>query len=480
MRKRDRDMRRYLEGLHVPEHAPGFWEAVEDDLERVAAGEDIDAGDKESVLVPLGRQHRPRVSPWLAAAAAAAVVLASGGITALVFRPDTGTEVTGSEPNPTTTVAAISTTTTPADTVPVALTAPPWAMDTVRREAAPQVLTDAWTSAENKRWCSALVPTDLGAATGEATPRIAVFDGGWGVAWDLPSGPGQTADGEDCADCGRSAFGIAGTAAVRDAQLVARQADALVWSDGSVAGFEAGAQTARRQVATVVVAGQGCAYEVWSNLGDAHLRRLITSLRPVLGLQAEPVVMRRPGDAPSVTERALPPWSGPAVLTSAVDDLVLEQWAAVGIDRPQLVLAGLGSELKGATIRTWDGGVAWDLEDGPGHDAENRPCADCGRGVVGIGWQPVAGPVSVEGVSLPYRIEWSDGSWAEYGSRQASPAVPRDRVVYFDPETGEEISDGLEAIVHVTGMERDLIVWTHLGEAHLLYLIDQLRFVVPD
>ncbi len=473
-------MRRALEGLHVPDHGPGFWDAVEQGLERVAAGEDVDADDAGPLLVPLGRHRRPRVSPWVAAAAAAAVVLASGGITALVFRPDTGTEVTGSEPNPTTTVAAATTTTAPTETVPVALTAPPWAADAVQQAAAPQVLIDAWTSAENKRWCSALLPTDLGAATGEATPRAAVFPDGWGVAWDLPSGPGQTADGNDCADCGRSAFGIAGTAMVRDAQLVARQANALVWSDGSAAGFDSYAQTGRKRVATVVVAGQGCAYEVWSNLGDSHLRRLITSLRPVLGLQAEPVVMRRPGDPPSVTERAVPPWSGPPVYTSALDDLVVEQWAALGVGGPELVLAGLGSELKGATIRTWEGGVAWDLEDGPGHDAENRPCADCGRGVVGIGWQPAAGPVSVGGVSLPYRIEWSDGSWAEYGSRQASPAVPRDRVVFFDPETGEEVVDGLEAVVHVAGMERDVVVWTHLGEAHLLYLIDQLRTVAPD
>lgn len=474
-------MRRFLEGLHVPDHAPGFWEAVEEDLERVAAGEDGDAGEAGPLLVPLGRHRRPRVSPWLAAAAAAAVVLASGGITALLFRPDTGTEATGSEPSPTTTVAAATTTTIPADTVPATLTDPPWTGEAVAQETAPQVLTETWTSAENKRWCSALVPTDLGAAAGAATPRAAVFAGGWGIAWDLPSGPGQTADGEDCADCGRSAFGIAGTATVRDAQLVASQQNAMVWSDGSVASVDApAAQSARRRVATVVVAGEGCAYEVWSNLGDAHLRLLITSLRPVLGLQAEPVVMRRPGDPPIVTERAQPPWSGPAVFASAVDDLVYEQWEALGIDEFPLVLAGLGSELKGATIRTWDGGVAWDLADGPGHDAENRPCAECGRGVVGIGWQPVAGSVSVDGVSLPYRIEWSDGSWAEYGSRQAAPAVPRDRVVYFDPETGEEIVDGLEAIVHVTGMDRDVVVWTHLGEAHLLYLIDQLRIVVPD
>lgn len=473
-------MRRALEGMHVPEHAPGFWDALEQRLEQAAATDDVDVDDAGPLLVPLGREHRPRVSPWLAAAAAAAVVLASGGITALVFRPDTGTEATGSEPRTTTTVAAATTTTMPADTVPAALADPPWAAEAVAQEAAPQLLTQAWDSAENKRWCSALVPTDLGAAAAAAAPRRAVFDGGWGIAWDLPSGPGQSADGEDCADCGRSAFGIAGTAAVPDAQLVAREQNAMVWSDGSVAGFESpGGQTARKRVATVVVAGQGCAYEVWSNLGDAHLRRLITSLRPVLGLQAEPVVMRRPGDPPIVTERALPPWSGPAVLTSALDDLFFEQWAALGIDQPQLVLAGLGSELKGATIRTWEGGVAWDLEDGPGHDSENRPCEDCGRGVVGIGWQPVAGSVTVGGVSLPYRIEWSDGSWAEYGSRQASPAVPRDRVVYFDPETGDEIVDGLQAVVHVTGMDRDVVVWTHLGEPHLLYLIDQLRFVVP-
>ncbi len=476
-------MRRSLKGMYVPEHGPGFWDSVERGLEQAAADEGGEGDDANPVLVPLSRHRRTRVSPWLAAVAAAAVVLASGGVTAMVFRSAGGNDTAGDRGSgPTTTAAAAApATTAPTPTIPVGLAPAPWSAAAIPPTSVPSVIADEWGMAENKRWCSALAPTDLGLAAAAATPRAAMFDGGWGVAWDLPSGPGQTVTGEDCPDCGRSAFGIAGTGQVEDAQVLVRRPTSVAWSDGSVASYgTTPGQTTSKRIATLVVAGQGCAYEVWSNLGEAHLGRLVDGLRTVRGLQAEPVTMRRASDEPTVTERAVPPWAGSAVLASEVDPLVFAQWRALEIEGQQLVIDDLGTELRSATIRTWEDGVAWDNPYGPGHDAADRPCAGCGRGVVGIGWQPVSPAVTVDGVSLPYLLEWSDGSWAEYGGRLANPAIPRDRVVYFDPETGEETMDALQAIVHVVGMNQDVVVWTHLGEAHLLYLIDQLRIVVPD
>ncbi len=97
---------------------------------------------------------------------------------------------------------------------------------------------------------------------------------------------------------------------------------------------------------------------------------------------------------------------------------------------------------------------------------------------MGIGWRPAGDEVRAA-LPPPNRIEWADGSYAEYGGRLADPALPRDRVLFFDPETGEATVDALQAVVRVAGADHEVVVWTHLGEEHLLELIDQLRWVDP-
>ncbi len=479
MRRRDRAIRRRLRELPVPDHAPGFWAGVERGLEQ--ADQDESLGDL-STVVPLERSNSyAGFAPWMAAVAGAAVVLAFGAITALVFRSGGGDELATSEtvvvtPGVPATMAG-STTTTSVRVADV-IAPSPWSDAALSRSDVPPALLLAWDEAENKEWCSALAPEALGEVAADAEVRRARFDGGWGVAWDLPDGPGQTAAGEDCPDCGRSAFGVAGTSAVQNPGTGRDQPNTIAWSDGSFAGYGADRTAAEstRRVADVVVAGQGCVYEVWSNLGDAHLVEVLQGLRLVQGMKAAPVELRRPGDAPMVDERGAPPWAGTVIDRAEVSDLVLGQWEELGVDS-SLVFQDPGVELEGAELRTWDRGVAWDAAGGEGHDADNRPCADCGRGAVGLGWQPAAPEATEDGVSLPYRITWSDGSYAEYGGRLSHPALPRDRVVYVDPETGAETADALQAIVHVAGMNHDIIVWTHLGEEHLLTLIDRLRMV---
>ncbi len=465
-----------LSGIPVPPHRPGFWDDVESGLAAVDAERSV-GGDQVAPVVELTapRDGNRRFPPWLAAsAAAAAVVLVVGGAAALMTRGPqdsvAGPAATGLGGE-----ASASTATTAA--LIAEAVSPPWGAPALSREAAPYELLQAWELAENQQWCSALAPETLPAPGRGAVVRRAEFAGGWALAWDRPSGPGQSADGSDCADCGRSAFGIAGTGVTYGPDTGRSRTASTTWADGSFVTIapEGGDESRSKLLAEIVVAGQGCLYQAWSNLGEEHLREFVDALRLVDGLTAPPVELRSVSDPPQVTQRNEPPWSAAGDDVVALDALVEAQWVELGVARPQLFPADLGDAVESATMRTWGLGVAWDNAAGPGHDGQNQPCTQCGRGVVGVGWQTATDDAG--GIQPANRIEWADGSYATYGGRLADPALPRDRVLFFDAETGEATVDALQAVVHVAGLDHDVVIWTHLGEEHLLYLIDQLRWV---
>lgn len=129
----------------------------------------------------------------------------------------------------------------------------------------PQEYLTAWNRADNRERC-ALVAFDPN-VTGNATPRIATFSGGWGVAFDRP--------GE------RSAFGVAGTGADPSGSTYDDWPHRIDWADGSSAeyGLEGGAGP--NHLAYLRIAGQDCLYNVWSARGRAHLEELLASLRRV-------------------------------------------------------------------------------------------------------------------------------------------------------------------------------------------------------
>jgi hypothetical protein len=128
----------------------------------------------------------------------------------------------------------------------------------------PAVYRTEWQNAANRSVCALVAFADTGEAARGAVPRRANFSGGWAVAWDLP---GQ-----------RSAFGIAGTGTTWTSDTH-QWPDRIVWTDGSRAtwGLEGG--TGPSHLAYVSVAGQGCLYNVWSSLGEDHLRYLLGELR---------------------------------------------------------------------------------------------------------------------------------------------------------------------------------------------------------
>ncbi|MEW6582203.1 MAG: hypothetical protein AB1416_05530 [Actinomycetota bacterium] len=131
-----------------------------------------------------------------------------------------------------------------------------------------RVVAREWRVADNRDTCAPLsfATVRAGGISG-ARARRAVFAGGWGVAWDIP---GQ-----------RSAFGVAGAGVDAEPEDITRWPNVIRWRDGSAAGYGLTGDTGPGYLAYVKVAGQGCLYNVWSNVSRRHLRLILSHLRRV-------------------------------------------------------------------------------------------------------------------------------------------------------------------------------------------------------
>ncbi|MGE5952548.1 MAG: hypothetical protein ACM308_02840 [Qipengyuania vulgaris] len=134
-----------------------------------------------------------------------------------------------------------------------------------------------WLEADNRSTCGPITFGQVADRGGK--PRPAHFAGGWSVAFDLPDK--------------RSAYGIAGAGVetmpeeeLRGRWPYSMSLDTL--PEGSFAGYGVeGAENypaddpegnSVKSLAYVRVAGQDCLYNVWSNLGRAHLEVMLGSL----------------------------------------------------------------------------------------------------------------------------------------------------------------------------------------------------------
>jgi hypothetical protein len=434
------------------------------------------------------RRARVRFSGPVLGLASMAFVLVVGTITAGVLMSNSGAPVI-TQPEPTTQTAPVTTSTSTTTTVGEAVIEPtelgpaPWSVAPVQQSAVPQHLIADWAGAENHTWCSVLFPGDLNQLADGATSRSAYFGGGWAVAWDLPEGPGRSANDGYCADCGRSAFGVAGAGMTGTVDDLAIWPNQLAWEDGSRAGYglegleEPG--SGAPFLGYVIVDGQGCLYNVWSFLGENHLQQLLESLRFVEGMQADPVELvdranleTRPG-GPA-------PWDAAPLAASVVPNAFFEEYAQdLGTTTcPMMAFADLGPEGEEATARRANGAsallVAWDLPDGPGLYGSGDYCADCGRGAFGT--------------SLWIQEEFRQQDWNptlafDDGSRawiypELSEELPADRIVHLDPETGDLAPEAFRGIVEITDHPDCLYqVWSSYGPDHVEYLTGQLRYV---
>ncbi len=155
----------------------------------------------------------------------------------------------------------------------------PWGAEHLAAQAAPRPLLQAWTRAENQGWCAPLAPATLGAGEG-ARARTGSAPGGWSLEFDRRGSAGIGANGEVCTTCGRGAFGITGTAMNAEDAEDLLGPGATVFADGGRIDVQANADEPAA-VATVVVPGQDCVYQVWSFLGREHLDELVSGLRLV-------------------------------------------------------------------------------------------------------------------------------------------------------------------------------------------------------
>lgn len=430
------DFKPDFDRLPVPEHTPSFWDGLEHELRD-------EAGPR-------------RIPGWVWAPVAAGVAILVGLGTAGILRGTTGTIVPVGAP--TTTVASGVTTDVTNSNTPQAEfvedgVPAPWALDSLPVSQVPAVLADQWNRAENRAWCRAVYPESL---LGRTDVRSAEFGGGWAIAFDTPV---------------RSALGVAGAGITPQTDQATRWPHRIRFADGTVFGWggEGFDEGNSKRLGELALPGQGCVYQLWSEVGDDALIGMAKSLRTVDGLGGSNVELR--GVSP-VEDLGPAPWAAAPV--------ALPDWAAgmTGSVSGPIPVLHVPPELAAARSRPLapGTGVAWDLPDGPGHDAFNRPCADCGRGVMGIDlsqWGSPA-PLQSEPEAGTRRLAWDDGSTAVVGYYVGWNALPPDEPQSYDPENGEAVSPGYRATITIAG-HGTFEVWSHLGEDHLMRLLESIR-----
>ena len=406
-----------------------------------------------------------------------------GGSQQPVVTRQTTTTLDGSTVPTTTLPGATTTVVRGVDEIPGGMA--PWSAAPLPQSAVPQHLFEDWNGSANRTWCSALYPADPALLGSTALSRSADFGGGWAVAWDLPDGPGRSATNGYCPDCGRSAFGVAGVAATGRVDDLSIWPNQIAWDDGSRAGYGleglAAPGSGAPELSYVVVDGQGCLYNVWSFLGEEHLRSLLDSLRFVEGMQADEVqlidrtnqVTRDIGEAP---------WNEPGLPGTAIPTPFLEEWDQdLGTTAcPLMAFADVGPEGNNATARRGNGDgalvVAWDQNDGPGRYATGDYCADCGRGAFGMSLEPLGEVRDVRTSGNP-SLRFADGSevWV---FPELSFDLPDERILHIDPETGAVAPEAYRAFVEVAG-EPDCLyqIWSSYGPDHVEYLVSEMRYV---
>lgn len=445
-------MKRRLRSLEVPPHQEGFW----DDLSTRLADEPQE--------LPIA--DPPRRGPgWLLAPAAAVVVLlAAFGVASLLSGEEPSIEPIGDPEETTTTLVEASTTiaTIVPDTTTTSIqeggAATPWVGELMAQSQAPDPLVTAWNAADNRTWCSALAIADPSITQGY-TAREAEFGGGWGVAWDAPDL--------------RSAFGVAGVGLAPEPDTASRWPGVVTYPDGSMLGyggegFEAGNP---KRLGELVIPGEGCVHQIWSELGDEHLVSVVASLRFVEGMRVEPVELVTEVE---VRQGGAAPWLQG---TMPVPTIVREQRQEAGLDGPFLFPSTEGLEdatLRPAAIAAW--GVAWDMPGEAGHDSFNTPCEACGRGTVGFGEYGRAEGLSAP-AGRPLRIEYDDGSYIEIGYYVGDDRIPADRPQFTASDTRSPMLGGYQATIVRADTLDQYVMWSHLGLDHLLDLISGLREV---
>jgi hypothetical protein len=174
-----------------------------------------------------------------------------------------------------------------------------------------------------------------------------------------------------------------------------------------------------------------------------------------------------PPEGSRVTAGGAAPWSGEPLPQPVIPQLLINDWAKAANRTwcsalyPEDPAALNPSGISRSADFSGGWAVAWDLPNGPGREAADGYCADCGRGAYGVAGPDFSG--SVDDLNIwPNQLAWEDGSRAGYGLEGLESAGSG------APWLGYLVINGQGCMYNV---------WSFLGEEHLLMLVDSLRFV---
>jgi hypothetical protein len=156
------------------------------------------------------------------------------------------------------------------------------------------------------------------------------------------------------------------------------------------------------------------------------------------------------------------PWSF-RVPATAVPGVLVDEWTVAENRQWCPALYPEASAGAGAVARAaaFGGGwaVAWDVPSGPGSAATGQFCEDCGRSAFGVAGADLLVDADT-GLRMPNVIRFEDGAVAGYTGEG------------FDPGNPKRLAE-----LSIPGAGCVYQVWSHLGDDHLLSLLNSLRSV---
>jgi hypothetical protein len=205
--------------------------------------------------------------------------------------------------------------------------------------------------------------------------------------------------------------------------------------------------------------GNGTGIET-NGLGGSHGTTSITTSQTAASTAPQTLPV------PDIRPVGGPPWAGSPIVSGAARTVAVAEWSVAS---SRSTARGLLPEDPGLSPAAaprranFSGGwaVAWDDPGKPGSSASGAFCDTCGRGVVGVAGTGSRGAqATVANSTFPNDVRWADGSEAKYGWEGNDPS-----------------SHQMLAYLYVAGQDSLYNVWSYLGQAHLEYLLSQLRYV---
>lgn len=158
-----------------------------------------------------------------------------------------------------------------ATTTPSIIISPkaPWTHATIKSNQTDELYRKEWVKSDSKSSCPILaLPKHAKSHLNGHRVRRASFDGGWGVAYDLPNL--------------RSAYGIANAGTIDLKDTFNDWPYNVTYQDGSILSYgHEGNDASANWLAYLITPQNHCFYNIWSAQSKDHLEQIISDLRKV-------------------------------------------------------------------------------------------------------------------------------------------------------------------------------------------------------